>query len=422
VSAAGGPVVVIGGGVVGVCAAYYLAQAGARVTLVERGEIASGSSYGNAGLVVPSHSVPLAAPGALWRGIRWMADPESPFYIRPRLDPALLAWLWRFRAACTRAHVERALPVLRDLSHASLALFEELAAIPGLDFGFRHDGVLAAYRTDAGLAEGRHEARMLEARGLAAKALDGPAARDLEPALSHEVKGAVHFPDDAHLTPDRFVRGLARLAGSMGADLRTGTEVLAVSRRGRLVTGLETTRGPLPCDHVVLAAGAWSPELGRELGLSLPIQAAKGYSLTYEMPVSAPRIPLLLAEARVAVTPMRTEHAPVLRLAGTLELAGLDLSIARRRLDAIRRAARQYLRVTEEPPLVEIWRGLRPCTPDGLPLLGRPRALDNLVVATGHAMLGVSLGPVTGKLVARLVAGERPQLDLAALDPDRFGR
>jgi D-amino-acid dehydrogenase len=154
----------------------------------------------------------------------------------------------------------------------------------------------------------------------------------------------------------------------------------------------------------------------------LPIQPAKGYSVTYEMPDGGPRMPMLLGEARVGVTPMRTERARILRFAGTLELAGLDLSIDRRRVDAIRRAARQYLRLPEEPPLIEIWRGLRPCTPDGLPYLGRPRALDNVVVATGHAMIGVSLGPVTGMLVAQLVAGERPMLDLLLLDPDRFVR
>jgi D-amino-acid dehydrogenase len=414
-------VVVVGGGVIGVCAAYYLARTGASVTLVERGEIAAGASYGNAGLVVPSHSVPLAAPGVLWRGLRWMANPESPFYIRPRADRDLLAWLWRFRTHCTPAHVERAMPVIRDLSRESLTLFQELAAIPGLGFGFRHDGLLSVYRTEAGLSDGRHEAELLASRGIVAKVLDARAARDLEPSLRDGVAGAVHFPDDAHLTPDRFVRGLARVAHDMGVDVRTGTEVLGFTRAGRRVTGVETTRGSIGCDEVVLAAGPWSAPVGRDLGLSLPLQAAKGYSVTYEMPPGGPRMPMLLGEARCAVTPMETPDGAVLRFAGTLELAGLDLSIARRRVRAIERAAREYVRFEQEPRLVEIWRGLRPCTPDGLPFIGRPRALDNVIVATGHAMLGVSLGPVTGTLVAEVVAGQPPMLDLAPLDPDRFG-
>ena len=411
---------VVGGGVVGVCAAYYLARGGAAVTLVERGEVAAGSSYGNAGLVVPSHAVPLAAPGVLWRGLKWLANPESPFWIRPRLDPALVSWLWRFQRHCTEAHVRRAMPVIRDLSHASLARYEELAALPGFDFGFRRDGLLTVYRTAAGLEGGRHEAELLASVGIAAKLLDAPAARALEPALAPGVVGALHFPDDAHLTPDRFVRGLARVAAGLGVRVQTQTEALGFLRAGRRITAVETTRGPLPADEVVLAAGAWSPGLARGLGLALPIQAAKGYSLTYQASPDGPRMPLTAAEARFAVTPMRTQTGATLRLAGTLELAGLDLSINRRRVDAIRRAAPGYVRVPDEAPLVEIWRGLRPCTPDGLPLLGRPRAWDNLVLAAGHAMIGMSLGPVTGHLVAALVTGERPALDLSALDPDRF--
>lgn len=413
-------VVVVGGGVIGVCAAYYLARAGAAVTLVERGDIAAGCSYGNAGLVVPSHAVPLAAPGVLWRGLRWLADPESPFWIRPRLDPALLSWLWRFQRHCTEAHVRRAMPVIRDLSQASLALYEELARLPGLDFGFRRDGLLTVFRSPAGLEGGRHEAERLESVGIAAKLLDATAACALEPALAPGVAGGLHFPDDAHLTPDRFVRGLARVVEGLGVHVRTQTEALGFTRAGRRITAVETTRGALGCDEVVLAAGAWSPGLGRALGLALPIEAAKGYSVTYEAPADGPRMPLLAAEARFAVTPMRTETGATLRLGGTLELAGLDLSIDRRRVDAIRQAARSYLRLPEEPPLVEIWRGLRPCTPDGLPLVGRPRAWDNLVLAAGHAMIGMSLGPVTGHLVAAVVAGERPGLDPSPLDPDRF--
>jgi D-amino-acid dehydrogenase len=413
-------VVVIGGGVIGVCAAYYLARQGTRVTIVERGEIAAGSSYGNAGLIVPSHAVPLAAPGVLWRGIKWMADPESPFYIKPRLDPALLSWLWKFRAHCTEAHVRRAVPLIRDLSAASLALYEELAAIPGFDFGFRQDGVLMVCCTEAGLAGGRHEAEMLESSGIKTRVLDGAAARALEPTLAPGVVGAVHFPGDAHVTPDRFVRGLARIAGELGVDVRTGTEVLGLETRGRRVIAVETTRGPLPCGEVVLAAGAWSPQIARALDLRLPIQAAKGYSVTYRQPPGGPRIPMLLVEARFAVTPMRAPGGDLLRLGGTLELAGLDLSISRRRVAAIVRGVRRYLTLDGDPSLVEIWRGLRPCTPDGLPFVGRPRAWDNVIVASGHAMIGVSLGPVTGQLVAQIAAGEKPLVDLTPLSPDRF--
>ena len=412
------PVVVIGGGVIGVCAAYELATRGVPVTLVEQSTIASGCSYGNAGYVCPSHSVPLPHPGVLSEGLRFLLDPESPFYVRPRLDRALARWMWRFRAACTDAHVRHAMPVIRDLSQASLALFREHAK--RFDFAFRTDGLLAAYLTERGLEDGRHEAHVLESVGIAAKVLDGAAARAMEPALRPDVAGAVYFPDDAHATPDRFVHGLARLAEARGVTMRTNTEVLGFRTEGRRIAALETTRGDVACADVVLATGSWAPSLGRALALDVPIQPAKGYSLTYEAPADGPRLPVLCMEARVAVTPMEWERGPILRFGGTLELAGLDFSINRRRVAAIERGPRRYLSLPDTLPLVEVWRGLRPCTPDGLPMIGRPRQWENLVVATGHAMLGLTLGPITGRLVAEIVTGEKPALDVAPVSPDRF--
>lgn len=408
-------IIVVGGGVVGVCSAYYLARRGLKVMLVERGDIAAGSSYGNAGLIVPSHSVPLAAPGVLQQGLRWMLDADSPFYIRPRPSRALVRWLLRFRRACTEDHVRRSLPLIRDLSRASLGLYRELAALPGLEFGFREDGVLAVFRTAVGLEHGRQEAAVLSAAGIAARVLDAADARTLEPALRSDIAGAVQFPDDAHLTPDRFVRGLARTAAGLGARLLTGTEVLGFTRRGRRVAGVETTRGDLTAEQVVLAAGSWSGHLAADLGLDLPLEAAKGYSVTCERPPDGPRMPILLGESRVAVTPM----GDTLRFAGTLELAGLDLTINRRRVEAIRRAVPLYL-AERRYAVREIWRGLRPCSPDGLPYIGRSAGHDNLIVATGHAMIGVSLGPVTGALVAQLAVGEAPMLDIGPLRPGRF--
>lgn len=407
---------VIGGGVVGVCCAYYLARAGLPVTLVEKADICAGSSYGNGGLVVPSHAVPLAAPGVWTKALRWMVDPEGPFFIKPRLDPALATWLWRFRRACTEAHVRRATPLLRDLSYASLALFRELAAIDGLEFGYQEKGALAVFLTETGLAAGVREAQVLGEAGIATKVVDRAGARALEPSLVPEVVGGVFYPEDAHLTPDRFVTGLARVAESLGVEIRRGTEVLGFQTAGRRIVAVETTRGDVHIDQIVLAAGAWSPGLGRLLGLDVPIQAGKGYSVTYERPADGPRMPLMLKEARVGVTPM----GEALRFAGTLELAGLDLTINRRRVDAIVRAPARYIRGVEGLKLLEIWRGLRPCAPDGLPILGRSPRFENLILATGHAMIGVSLGPITGKLVAELAVGERPSLDIELLGPGRF--
>jgi D-amino-acid dehydrogenase len=413
---ASGRVVVIGGGVIGVAAAYYLRQAGFGVTLVEKDDICAGCSYGNGGLVVPSHSVPLAAPGVWLQGLKWMWSPESPFYIKPRPDPALAGWLWRFRAACTDGNLARGIPILRDLSFASRALFEELVPTLGVDCAYRQDGALAVFRTRAGYEEALHHAHLLEDVGITTKLLDGPAVHALEPSLLPEIIGGILFPDDAHLLPDRFVKALAARAAAAGVELVTGTEVLGFRVQGRRLVAVETTRGDREAGEVVLAAGAWSAGLARALGLSLPIQPAKGYSITYTRPPDGPRRPLLLLEAKAGVTPM----GDALRFAGTLELAGLDLSINRRRVAVIVRSVSTYIAGVEQLQLREIWRGLRPCTPDGLPILGRSERFENLVVATGHAMLGLSLGPVTGKLVAELCAGAKPMIDLHALRVDRF--
>ncbi len=263
-------VLVIGGGAIGVCSAYYLSKQGRAVAIVEKGDIGSGSSYGNAGLIVPSHSTPLAEPGMISKGIKWMFNPESPFYIKPRFSCELISWLWKFWRACSKRQMNRSIPVIRDLK------------------------------------------------------------------------------------------------------------------------------------------------------IKLPIQPAKGYSVTFKRPPGCSRIPFVLAEAKVALTPL----GDALRFAGTLELAGLDLSINMRRVQAILKAVPGYLPDIHPENLerIEIWRGLRPCTPDGLPFLGRPMAYDNLILAAGHAMIGISLSPITGKLVSQLAANERPLIDLAALNVERFDR
>ncbi len=402
---------------VGVCSAYYLAQAGWDVTLVEQGDIAAGCSYGNAGMIVPSHSIPLAAPGVWLQGLKWMLNPESPFYIKPQFSGDLIAWLWKFRGACNETHVRQAAPVIRDLSYASLTLFRELAAIEGFEFGYRQDGVLTVFRTEKGYEDGVKEAAFLTENRIPTKVLDAAGARKLEPTLGPSVVGGILCPDDGHLIPDAFVRGLASIAERMGVRMLTTTEVLGFRTTGPRIVAVETTRGDIEPGEVVLAAGAWSAQLATPLGLHLPIQAAKGYSVTYQRPPEAPRRPLILGEARAGVVPMPT----TLRFAGTLELAGLDLSIDRRRVNAIVRSAGSYLTCAEGLKPIEIWRGFRPCTPDGLPLVGRTERFDNLIVAAGHAMIGMSLGPITGKLVYQLVGGEKPMVDLSAVKPERFG-
>ena len=409
-------VLVIGGGVIGVCSAYYLASKRLDVELIEKDEIASGCSYGNGGLIVPSHAVPLASPGALGNGLRWMLDSESPFYIKPRLDLDLIRWLIGFAFASRSRKMLRSLPVLRDLLFASRALYDELAQTAKLDFCFEGNGSLLVCLSKAVLEQEKEETHLLERFDIPFKILNQNEVHDLEPALLPQVIGGIYYPRDGRIDPARFVVGLAEKVEDLGVQVWTKTEAMGFESANGKITKVNTTRGVFHPKQVLLATGSWSPELARKLNLRLPIQAAKGYSVTLEKPAVAPRLPLLFSEAGVVVNPLGDS----LRIAGTLELAGMDFSFNSRRVEAIQKSARAYLPGLEEAKVIEIWRGLRPCTPDGLPIISRSSDFSNLIIAAGHAMLGMSLGPITGKLVSQLAMGEMTELDIFPLRAKRF--
>jgi D-amino-acid dehydrogenase len=406
-------VAVVGGGAIGACCALELARRGAAVILLERGgELAWGCSAGNAGLICPSHAAPLANPAALRDGLRWMGKPDSPFYMRPR--PSVLPWIARFVAASAPRRAKASSAVIRELALASLALHAELAE-QGLDTGLERRGSLSVYQRDEAFAAARREAEQSRREGLRVEVLERGAVRELEPAVGGEPAGAVLYPDDAHCDPYRFVQAVGDAAARAGADVRTRVEVLGIRRRDGGVE-LRTTAGDLRAGAVVLAAGAWTPVLARPLGLYVPVEGGKGYHVDLEPADGDPRVPVWSHETRVIATPLRGR----LRLAGTLELAGLDERINNVRVEAIHKAARRLVSGLEGRRVLEVWRGLRPCTPDGLPIVGRPPSHENVVLATGHAMLGLTLAPVTGRLVAELLTGAEPSHDLRPLRPERF--
>lgn len=409
-------VLIIGGGVIGISAAYFLAGEGINVAVIDKGELGSGSSYGNAGLICPCHSTPIAGPGVLTQGLQWLLDGESPFYIKPRLDRELLSWLWQFRSYCNQEAHDQAVPILRDYQRASLALYQEIIEREQLACYFSTNGGLTLYLSEKAFAHGRKEAETMQRFGLKMSALDAESARALEPAVHPDVVGALNLEEDAFITPHLFVQGLAQAAAERGAVLLPQTEVLEFTMKNGRISTVHTTRGPFQPRQVILAAGAWSAQIGRGLGLKLPLQPAKGYSVTVESPQNAPRKYLYLEEARIGVTPM----GPWLRYAGTLELAGFDFRINKRRVMAILRAARSYLALPGDPPVVEIWRGMRPCLPDGLPVIGRARQPDNLLLGSGHSTLGLSMGPITGLILAEVTQGKRPSLPIQPFRLERF--
>ncbi len=407
---------VVGGGVIGVCAAYYMAKAGMSVTLVERGELCGGSSYGNAGWVVPTHSFPLAAPGVVMQALRWTLRPDSPFYVKPRFDLDLFRWLRWFSAASNSRSFHRAVPIIAELGKSSLALYDELIAAESIECQYQRRGLLAVFRTREGREKGEGEARLLGESGLPARTLTPDEVVEMEPVVRPGNFGGVYFEQDANLKPDELVLGLASRFERMGGAVHTHAGVEGFHARDGAVTSVQTTKGAFQADRVVLAAGSWTPRLAKRLGIYLPVQAAKGYSVTFDRPADSPTRPVMMAEARCGLTPM----GPHMRIAGTLELSGINDRIRQRRVDAIARAVGEYFTTRLDPAKGVVWSGLRPLSPDGLPIIGPVAGVSNVVIATGHSMTGMTLGPVTGKLVAQMVAGHEPIVDPAPFSPSRF--
>lgn len=407
---------VIGAGAVGVNCAHALALAGRDVVLVDKGTVCSGCSHGNAGWVTPCHSLPLPEPGLVKQTLKWMLRGDSPLYIKPSLRPSLLAWLWRFYRHCNRDAQLRGLKAMAELNRHVVPMTRELIERYGLNCQFQQRGILYVFRTKAGLTKGVKECEFLNEYGIPGEILSRDALRKLEPVLSDAVCGGISYPGEADFIPDQFVKELAARLSPLGARILSDTVVEGFALSGRSITAVATSAGAFQPENVILAAGAWSVLLARRLGLRLSMEPGKGYSVTLRRQAGIPRKPLNLAEAKVAVTPWQD----TVRLAGTMELAGLQLAINHRRVDAVIRAAKFYLPEFRSEQIQEVWTGMRPVCSDGLPIIGRSARLTNLILATGHGMLGLTQAAVTGRLVADLVTGRPPLVPLEPFSPDRF--
>jgi D-amino-acid dehydrogenase len=412
-------VIVVGGGVIGVCCAYFLAKRGANVTVLERDGIGQGASYGNAGVVAPGHP-PIAKPGRIKQAFKGILDPASPLYIAPRWDPSLVKWLWAFRAACTQEHLAATMRLLGPLGHATRELFDQLIEEEDIACDYRTAGFFEVFRTPDAFTHARDEAAWLQSFGYHPEVLTGDAMREREPALKEGTLGAVHFPEAATCNPHRFVLEMAERTRRHGGSVRTGSSVAEVLTSNGRATGVRTTGGEMiDADTVILATGAYSLELAAKLGYPLPIQPGKGYHRDRE--IGAGGTPSLehtcmLAERSVFCTPL----SGFVRYAGTLEFSGWNHTIRPQRLEQLTRAAGVYLDGIGDGASTSEWCGLRPCTPDGLPVVGPVPGSEGVFIAAGHAMLGLTLGPITGKLVSELVLDTKPSTDIGMLRVDRF--
>jgi D-amino-acid dehydrogenase len=408
-------VVIVGGGVIGVASAVELARRGAAVTVLDRDLVGHGCSYGNAGWLTPSQAVPLANPSMLLKSFRWMFDPESPLYIQPRLDPAFLRWLVEFLLASRKDKFERGAAALVELCRVSVDLWEDIARRSTEPFGFERHGLLAVYEKTESLEAAAPGVELVSRFGVRAERWTADDVREKEPAVIGPQVGGYFYPDDAHCEPFRAVKALEAEARALGVRFLEGTEVYQISN-GTGPRQLTTTRGEIRAGQIVVATGAWSEALGHMLGLRLPVIGAKGYSLVLPPADPHPRRSIYLIERKIAVNP----HRDALRIAGTLELVRNDYSINARRVDVIVRGARGMLNIGKAPAARETWRGLRPCTPDGMPVIGRSRGRGDVWLATGHQMAGLKCAPGTGLLLAQLMSGETPRFDPEPFRADRF--
>ena len=413
-------IVVIGGGIAGLSSAYFLHKSGHEVTVLDKAGITEGASFVNAGYITPSHIITLASPGMITKGLKWMFNSSSPFYMKPRWDPEFFRWAWYFHRSSTKAKVEKAIPVILDINVLSRDLFENFKSSGELgDFQLESKGLLMLYQSQQ---EGDLELKVAEkARilGLEVDHLDHSAIQKLEPEVKINALGAVHYYCDRHTTPTEFMAKLVAYLESVGVKIKRHEAVLDMQIKHGAIQSVTTDTHIYTPDEVVLAAGSWSAHLAKKLGIKIPLQAGKGYRINIPRPTGI-SMPAILMETKVACTPM----AGFTRFGGTMEFSGINTFIRKERVEAIARSAQQYypeLDITEEEK-AEAKSGLRPVTPDGLPYIGRSKACGNLIFATGHAMMGWSLGPATGKLVSEVINIEPTSMDIAPFSPDRkFG-
>ncbi|MEY4615943.1 MAG: hypothetical protein RJB66_903 [Pseudomonadota bacterium] len=410
-------IVIIGGGIIGMSMAYELSRRGARVTVIDKGEVGFGCSYGNAGWVTPCFAMPLPMPGMLLKSIGWLMDPESPLYIKPSMSPSLLSWLTRFLRSMNRPLMLQSINALVDLSNYSLEAYAQLHEQFPNTINYVQNGLLMVSQTEAGLAAAENERQLVAPLGIPGSFLNADDVRKLEPAVIGDIKGGVYFPKEAHVEPLAAVRTLADAATKYGARILPKTEVYDFIIENQEIKEIHTTRGPMKADKFVLATGSWSPGLAKKLGINIPVLGGKGYAIITNPLEIQPKIPLMLVERKIAVTPRDGS----LRLAGTLELVNpSDDSISPRRVNAIIKGASRFLKVPENPEIKELWRGLRPCTPDGVPVVDYSTRQKNLLISAGHQMLGLQSAPGSARLAADLLLGDTPKFDPRPFRASRF--
>ncbi len=407
----------VGGGIIGLSTAYFLQKEGHQVTVLDKSGMNGGASYVNAGYITPSHIISLASPGMISKGIKYMFDSSSPFYMKPRLNMDFLKWSWYFNKSSTKSKVEKAMPVIRDINLLSRELYETIKISGELgDFHLEKKGLLMVYQTEKERDHEQFVAQKAAELDLEVAHLDKEGLKKIEPNIEFNAMGAFHYECDRHTTPTQFMDRMAKYLSEVGVTIHKNEEVVDVESKGNKISSVKTHNNIYKADEVVFAAGSWTSQLSKKLKVNLPLQAGKGYRINVESPTNI-SMPAILMEAKMAVTPMQG----FTRFAGTMEFSGINHTIRKERVAAIAAGAERFykgLKIPEEA-MANAQCGLRPVTPDGLPYVGRAQQYQNLIIATGHAMMGWSLGPATGKLITELISDQKLSMDIEPFMPER---
>ena len=411
-------ITIIGAGIIGLNCAYYLQKEGYEVTVIDRGDITNGCSFGNMGYFSPSHFIPLASPGIIAEGFRYMFKSSSPFYIKPRLNLSLMQWAYHFFKSSNASSVAKNAPHLNNILQLSRHLINDIRDDIGDTFLMEEKGCLMMCREQKALDHEFHLADDAEKFGLKTERLNKQQVQALEPDVELNVTGAVLFKDDCHINPGMFMLALKKYLESKGVRFQLNTTVKNFEKNNNKISAVITNKGKFDCDELVIAAGSWLPVITKMFGVKLLLQPGKGYSYTYDNVEKNIRYPAILIEGRCAMTPWGKQ----LRIGGTMELSGINENVLPKRMKGIYDSVKFFypdLQI-DLPPTGKIWHGLRPVTPDGLPYIGRTKDFENVIIAGGHAMVGVSLAPGTGKLVTEIIQRKNTAVDINAFRAERF--
>lgn len=411
-------VTIIGGGIIGLSSAWYLKSAGFEVEVIDQNDFSNNCSYGNAGFIAPSHIIPLASPGMVAKGIKYFMNPSSPFYIKPTFDIDLIKWAWNFYRSATAEHVEKSMTVIRDINWLSKKLYKELFLENG-GFEYNETGLLQIFKTEKGMKAELSTAEKANQIGVEARVLDIDQVIKLTGMSRVDALGAVYYPGDALVYPDKFMNFLKQKLKDANVIFHSNTRVLDFTTNRNRIEKIRTSKGEFSVEYLVLASGAWTRNLVKKIGLNLLLQDGKGYSITLQDINEKPAVPAVLTESKVAVSPYKN----ALRLGGTLEFSTFSEVKRQKRIKAIIDAVPRYypsLNVTM-PKIETVWYGYRPCSYDGLPYIGASDKFNNLVLATGHSMMGLSMGPATGKLVSEILSGQNLSMDIKPFAINRAG-